>query len=480
MTVQEIAEQSLKSLLASLGFSADIEVTEADGIVCLNISSPDSQYIIGGDGDRLDDLQYLVNRMIQRKMEDAPRVKVDCDHYRERNEARLLEKARSLAERVQADEDAAAERLPPPPGAQCPSIHGRHCDGIRGRRRPLQAHYHPARLKPAVFMKVAAVIASVCLALVTAVPGRAEAEDSPASCAPPPSPPPPVLVVYGSAEPGAAEARWLKALRPGTEERRALDEHVRDVQFVTVPKRPSVKDWEEGGSLSRAAEHGVRVLPAVVLLDSRGRVFDLVEGGAHAASLREKAALLADKARRVRPVTLVNDVPKGGDPAEEAAAICRALEPVPAEAWFRDYPGTMKRLEKLNCTVPAFLNARAAARRLEKNRETAALLCESFQACDAPSIRKCLEAWRKRADDPSLPLEERQLILLSMVHPLWVRLEEALYRDAHTAESEEAFNRAVAVLEEVRDMDRASVCGRRAHQLREELRRARLAAARYD
>lgn len=52
-----------------------------------------------------------------------------------------------------------------------------------------------------------------------------------------------------------------------------------------------------------------------------------------------------------------------------------------------------------------------------------------------------LEAWRKRADDPSLPVEERQLILLSMVHPLWVRLEEALYRDAHTAESEEAFNR---------------------------------------
>ena len=82
MTVQEIAEQSLKSLLASLGFSADIEETETDGIVCLNISSPDSQYIIGGDGDRLDDLQYLVNRMIQRKMEDAPRVKVDCDHYR--------------------------------------------------------------------------------------------------------------------------------------------------------------------------------------------------------------------------------------------------------------------------------------------------------------------------------------------------------------------------------------------------------------
>lgn len=179
-------------------------------------------------------------------------------------------------------------------------------------------------------------------------------------------------------------------------------------------------------------------------------------------------------------MTRVNDIPKGGDPAAEASSICRELEQVPPEAWFRDYPGTMKRLEKLNCTVPAFLNAREAALRLEKNRKTAELLGESFRASKASSIRTCLEAWRTCADDPSLSVEERQLILLSMVHPLWVRLEKVLYREAHTPESEDAFNQAVAVLEEVRDMNRSSVCGRRAHQLREELRRARLAAARYD
>jgi len=329
-------------------------------------------------------------------------------------------------------------------------------------------------------MRASSVIALVGLALVTTVPGRSETEGSPASGAETSSPPPPVLVVYGSAEPGAAEAQWLKALRPGTEERRALDGYVRDVRFVAVPKRPSVKDWEEGGSLLQAVMHGVRVLPAVVFLDSKGRVFDLVEGGAPAASLREKAALLAERAQRVRPVTRVNRVPKGGDPAAEAAAICRELEQVPPEAWFRDYPGTMKRLAKLNCTVPAFLRAREAAFRLEKNRKTAKLLCESFQAYEAPAIRKCLEAWRSKADDPSLSVEERQLILLSMVYPLWVRLEDVLYRGAHTPESEDAFNRAIAVLEEVRDMERSSVCGRRAHQLREELRRARLAAARYD
>ena len=258
-----------------------------------------------------------------------------------------------------------------------------------------------------LFMRALAVIAFLALAF----PGRAEMDALSVSCSAAPSLPSPVLVVYGSEEPGSAEARWLKALQPGTEERRALDEYVRDVQFVTVPRHPSVKDWEEDGSLSRAAMHGVRMLPSVVFLDSKGRVFDLVEGGASAASLREKVSLLAEKAQRVRPVTRVNDIPKGGDPAAEASAICRELEQVPPEAWFRDYPGTMKRLEKLNCTVPAFLNAREVALRLEKNRKTAELLGESFRASKASSIRTCLEAWRACADDPSLSVEERQLIL---------------------------------------------------------------------
>ena len=191
-----------------------------------------------------------------------------------------------------------------------------------------------------LFMRALAVIAFLALAF----PGRAEMDALSVSCSAAPSLPSPVLVVYGSEEPGSAEARWLKALQPGTEERRTLDEYVRDVQFVTVPRHPSVKDWEEDGSLSRAAMHGVRMLPSVVFLDSKGRVFDLVEGGSSAASLREKVSLLAEKAQRVRPVTRVNDIPKGGDPAAEASAICRELEQVPPEAWFRDYPGTMKRL----------------------------------------------------------------------------------------------------------------------------------------
>ncbi|MFQ7535691.1 MAG: hypothetical protein ACLRPT_11560 [Akkermansia muciniphila] len=67
-------------------------------------------------------------------------------------------------------------------------------------------------------MRALAVIAFLALAF----PGRAEMDALSVSCSAAPSLPSPVLVVYGSEEPGSAEARWLKALQPGTEERRAL------------------------------------------------------------------------------------------------------------------------------------------------------------------------------------------------------------------------------------------------------------------
>ncbi len=98
--LKQLAVQSLETLLQSLGFEGTVTPEEMDNIICLQISSPDAKFLIGEDGDRLDDLQYLVNRMIQHKIPDAPRVKVDCDSYRQRHEKKLLDKALSIAEKV--------------------------------------------------------------------------------------------------------------------------------------------------------------------------------------------------------------------------------------------------------------------------------------------------------------------------------------------------------------------------------------------
>lgn len=87
-------------MLDKLGFDATIEEETSEEGPSLQITSESSSLLIGKHGDRLDDLQYLVNRILQMREPDAPRVRVDCDCYRADQEERLSEQARGLAEKA--------------------------------------------------------------------------------------------------------------------------------------------------------------------------------------------------------------------------------------------------------------------------------------------------------------------------------------------------------------------------------------------
>lgn len=95
-----LACEAAESLLTPLGFSFTLSTEPYEDGISLLIESPDARFLIGEEGDRLDDLQYMVNRLVQARWGDAPRVRVDCDNYRARAEAKLLRRARSRAERV--------------------------------------------------------------------------------------------------------------------------------------------------------------------------------------------------------------------------------------------------------------------------------------------------------------------------------------------------------------------------------------------
>lgn len=107
MTAVDAANKILDTMLGHLGFTATIEVQESGDqesgdSPCLQIHSGNSEALIGEDGDRLDDLQYLVNRILRRHFPDAERIKVDCEHFRSMQEDRLQEEVRSIAERVKS------------------------------------------------------------------------------------------------------------------------------------------------------------------------------------------------------------------------------------------------------------------------------------------------------------------------------------------------------------------------------------------
>lgn len=96
----QLATEATAALLTPLGFEFTLSSEPYEDGITLMIDSPDARFLIGDEGDRLDDLQYMVNRLVQARWVDAPRVRVDCDSYRARAEAKLLRRAKSRAERV--------------------------------------------------------------------------------------------------------------------------------------------------------------------------------------------------------------------------------------------------------------------------------------------------------------------------------------------------------------------------------------------
>lgn len=98
-------------MLTKLGFHVQYERSETDDGACLNIITDQGAHLIGKGGDRLEDLQYLMNRVLNKHYPDAPRVKVDCDHYREKQEVELIADAQQTAQQV--SEDGKSRRLRP-------------------------------------------------------------------------------------------------------------------------------------------------------------------------------------------------------------------------------------------------------------------------------------------------------------------------------------------------------------------------------
>nr|MDQ6939872.1 hypothetical protein [Verrucomicrobiota bacterium] len=70
------------------------------GNLTLQIYTEEADRIIGRDGETLEAIQFLLNRLIQTKDREAEKVIVDCEHYRSMREDKIVHRVRELAERV--------------------------------------------------------------------------------------------------------------------------------------------------------------------------------------------------------------------------------------------------------------------------------------------------------------------------------------------------------------------------------------------
>jgi|SRR6516162_8701322 spoIIIJ-associated protein len=96
-------KELLDDMLGFLGFVVQIEEMQNEsGHLVLQIYTEESGRLIGRDGETLEAMQFLLNRLIQAKDKDAPKIMVDCEHYRSMREDKIVQRVRELAERVRA------------------------------------------------------------------------------------------------------------------------------------------------------------------------------------------------------------------------------------------------------------------------------------------------------------------------------------------------------------------------------------------
>jgi len=93
----------LLELVQRMGMESEVTVDFSGGNVLCRISGQFEQEIIGPEGRTLDNLQYLIRKMMSRTLPDKMSVDLDAGDFRERREEELKKIAVELAEQVKED-----------------------------------------------------------------------------------------------------------------------------------------------------------------------------------------------------------------------------------------------------------------------------------------------------------------------------------------------------------------------------------------
>ena len=94
------AKEILDTMLGHLGFVAEIQEIETENGVQLQVFTAEADALIGHNGETLEDLQFLLNRILQSADRSAPRVQVDVGHWRAMRDDKLRQRIRQIAETV--------------------------------------------------------------------------------------------------------------------------------------------------------------------------------------------------------------------------------------------------------------------------------------------------------------------------------------------------------------------------------------------
>ncbi len=105
------AKETLELMLTHLELNAVVQEEERSEGIALNILIEEPGWLISEDNQILDELQYLLNRVMHREESDQPKIIVDVNNHRKILQKEFLH---SILESVEAVRESGEEMLLPP------------------------------------------------------------------------------------------------------------------------------------------------------------------------------------------------------------------------------------------------------------------------------------------------------------------------------------------------------------------------------
>jgi len=92
----------LSEFLKLMGIEAEVRVQEVHGGLQLEIKGEDAGLLIGKQGQTLDAMNFLLSRILHRRLGEPVRLQIDVEGYGERRRQLLVQRALKLAEQVKS------------------------------------------------------------------------------------------------------------------------------------------------------------------------------------------------------------------------------------------------------------------------------------------------------------------------------------------------------------------------------------------
>ena len=107
----DLARESLQKILELIPMDTIVHAEQIDGKIALDIEGDKSGLLIGRRGKTLDALQYIVNKIVNKALEQKAHVVVDSENYRKRRKESLTQLAHKMGDKAKRTKKSVTTNL---------------------------------------------------------------------------------------------------------------------------------------------------------------------------------------------------------------------------------------------------------------------------------------------------------------------------------------------------------------------------------